>query len=49
MLISAGVVQAAGEKAAQLNGVLIAGEQSADKTYYKSFIDAIAEHRLGIE
>ncbi|WP_127495532.1 catalase [Paenibacillus glycanilyticus] len=45
LLISAGAVQAAGEKAAQLNGVLIAEEQSADKPFYKSFIDAIAEHR----
>lgn len=45
LLISADVVQAGGERKANLNGVLIAEEQSLDKSFYKLFIDAIAQHR----
>lgn len=45
LLISAGAVQAAGVKNTTTNGVLIAEEQGADKAFYKSFIDAIAQHR----
>lgn len=42
LLTAAGVVNAA---EAQPIGVLLTGQESADSTFFKSFIDAIAQHR----
>ncbi|AZN41551.1 catalase [Paenibacillus albus] len=45
LLIGAGAVSAAWEKETQSNGILITEDKSAETSFFKSFIEAIAQHR----